>query len=78
MTTKVDITPEMQRRVSNIAQKAGRSETQVIVDALEHGHSLDWQESFLEKIRQGIAAADRGDFATEAEIDSVRQKYRPS
>ncbi|SMH39381.1 hypothetical protein [Mesorhizobium australicum] len=78
MTIKVDITPEMQRRVSDIAQKSGRSETQVIVDALEHGHSLDWQESFLAKIRHGIAAADRGDFATEAEIDRVRQKYRPS
>lgn len=78
MTIKVDITPEMQRRVTNIAQKSGLSETQVIIDALEHGHSLDWQESFHEKIRQGIAAADRGDFATEAEIDRVRQKYRPS
>jgi len=78
MNIKVDIKPEMQRRVTAIAQRTGLSESQIIAEALEHGRSLDWQERFAEKVGRGIAAADRGEFASQAEIERVRSKYRPS
>jgi len=78
MTIKVDITPEMQRRLSEIARSSRRSESQLISAALENGHALEWQERFTTRIRQGIEAADRGDFVTVREIDQVGQKYRPA
>ncbi len=76
MNIKVDITPEMQRRVAEIAQRTGLSESEIIAEALEHGRSLDWQERFAEKITRGLEAADRGEFASEADIARVRGKYR--
>lgn len=78
MNIKVDITPEMQRRVSEIAARTGLSESQIIAEALELGRSLDWQERFVERVNRGIEAADRGEFASRADIERIRSKYRPS
>lgn len=78
MNIKVDMTPEMQRRVAEIAGRTGLSESQIIAEALEHGRSLDWQERFAEKVARGIEAADRGEFASPADIERVRSKYRRS
>lgn len=78
MNIQVNIPSEMQRRVADIARRSGRSESQVIAEALEHGHSLEWQELFLERIARGIEAADRGEFATQADLDRIRHKHRQS
>lgn len=78
MNIKVEITPEMQRRVAAIAERTGLSESQIVAEALEHGHSLEWQERFADKIASGLAAADRGAFASAADIERVRSKYRPA
>ena len=78
MNIKVDINPEMQRRVAAIAEQTGLSESQIIAEALEHGRSLDWQERFAEKVVRGIEAADRGEFASPTDIERLRSKYRPS
>lgn len=78
MTTQLEITPELRARVDAIAARLGRSASEVVADALENGHSLEWQERFLDKVAAGIAAADRGEFASEADIERVRNKYRPS
>lgn len=78
MNIKVDITPETQRRVAAVAKRTGLSESQIVAEALEYGRSLDWQERFAEKVKSGIEAADRGDFASEVDIERVRKKYRPS
>lgn len=51
---------------------------QRIADALENGHPLDWQERFPEKGAKGVAAADKGEFATAAAIDRIRNKHRAS
>jgi predicted transcriptional regulator len=50
----------------------------VIADALENGHSLEWQERFLEKVAAGTADADRANFATEADLAGIVNKYRPT
>jgi predicted transcriptional regulator len=78
MTIEFEITPELQARINAIAARSTMSPSQVIADALENGHSLDWQERFLDKVAEGIAAADRGEFATAADIERVRNKYRPT
>jgi predicted transcriptional regulator len=78
MNIKVDIPADVQRRVAAIARRTGLSESEVVTEALEHGHSLDWQEQFAAKVAQGIEAADRGEFASRTDIERIRSKYRPS
>ena len=36
-----------------------------------------WQEEWSRRIEAGIDAADRGEFASQEEIDQVVNKYRP-
>lgn len=78
MTEPSKIVPELQARVDALAARAGRASHEVIADALENGHSLEWQERFIDKVMAGVAEADAGRFASTAEIDRVRHKYRPS
>jgi predicted transcriptional regulator len=78
MTMELEITPELRARIDAIAARSGLSASEVIADALENGHSLEWQERFLDKVAAGIEAADRGEFASKADIERVRNKYRPS
>ncbi|MEH3148315.1 MAG: transcriptional regulator [Methylobacterium frigidaeris] len=58
--------------------RSHRSPADIVADALEHGHSLEWQERFLDKIEIGTAQADRGEFASPAEVERVFNKYRPT
>ncbi len=77
MTIELEITPDLAERIDALAARAGVSRSQIIQDALEKGHSITWQERFVEKVKAGIEAADRGEFASNAEIDRVLNKYRP-
>lgn len=77
MTIELEITPDLAARIDALAARAGVSRSQIIQDALEKGHSITWQERFVEKVKAGIEAADRGEFASNAEIDRVLNKYRP-
>lgn len=78
MTSKLEISAELQARVESIAERSGLSAAEVIGDALQHGHSLDWQERFLDKVAQGLASASRGEFAAPDEVARVVNKYRPA
>jgi predicted transcriptional regulator len=78
MASKLEIAPELRARVDTIAARSNLTAAEVIADALEHGHSLDWQEQFLDKVAEGLAAAERGEFATPADVQRIRNKYRPS
>lgn len=75
---ELDITPELRARIDSIAARSNLSASQVIADALENGHSLEWQERFVNKVATGIVAADRGEFAEPHEIERVLNKYRPT
>lgn len=78
MAYDLRISADLQARVDDVAARAGRSADEVIADALEHGHSLEWQERFLDKVRAGIEAADAGRFGSAADVERVLTKYRPS
>lgn len=78
MTVEIDISPELRERIAAIARRTGLSETQIVAEALENGHSLEWQERFLDKVSSGIDAADRGEFATSEEITHLRNRFRLS
>ncbi len=78
MDTQVDISPELKARVQRIAAKARRPEADVIADALESGHSLEWQEAFIDKVNAGLADAERGAFAAADDMVCLVKKYRPA
>ena len=78
MAIELTLTPELRARVESIAARSTLSAAEVVADALENGHSLEWQERFIAKVANAIEAADRGDFASAAEVESVKNKYRPT
>lgn len=78
MNIKVEITDDTRRRVAALAERTGMTESEIVAAALEQGHSLAWQERFVEKIARGVAAADNGDFASASDVERVRSKYRSS
>jgi predicted transcriptional regulator len=78
MTITLDIPDGLRARVDAIAARSNLSVSEVIADALENGHSLEWQERFLEKVAAGLAEADQGEFASDTEVRAVVNKYRPA
>jgi predicted transcriptional regulator len=59
--------------LDRLAEKTDRSRASLVTEAVQDYVALNaWQ---LEKIEAGIAAADRGEFASEDEIERVRSKY---
>lgn len=76
MDMNFELSPDLKKRVETIAAQSNLSPAQIIADALENGHSLEWQERFQSQVQRGLAAAERGDFATDEEIARVRSKYR--
>ncbi len=61
------------RNLDRLAEKTERSRNWLVSQAVQEYVSVNaWQ---LERIEEGIAAADRGDFVTEAEIARVRTKF---
>ncbi len=76
MDMTLAISPELKERVQRIAAKARRPEADVIADALERGHSLDWQEAFIDKVNAGLADAEPGAFASAGEMMRLLNTYR--
>jgi predicted transcriptional regulator len=78
MKDDLTITPELRARIDAIAARSQRSASEIVAEALVEGHSLAWQEYYLDKVGAGLAAADRGDFATPEEVAQVLNRYRPT
>jgi predicted transcriptional regulator len=61
------------RDLDRLAEKTERSRNWLVSQAVQDYVSMNaWQ---IERIEEGIAAADRGDFAAEAEVARVRAKF---
>ncbi|MBX3595924.1 hypothetical protein [Sphingomonas sp.] len=69
------ISDDLERRIDALAAHSSMTRAQIIEDALAHGRSLAWHEKWLAGVREGLAEADRGEFASEEEIASVLAKY---
>ena len=78
MTITLDISDDLRARIDAIAARSNLSPAEIVADALQNGHSIDWQERFLDRVAQGVEAADRGEFASSAELTRLVNKYRPS
>ncbi|WP_294534430.1 CopG family ribbon-helix-helix protein [uncultured Rhodoblastus sp.] len=61
--------------LDRLAEKTDRSRNWLVARAVEDFVALNaWQ---VGKIEAGLAAADRGDFASDAELARVRKKFAP-
>ena len=78
MAETLKIAPTLQARVDAVAALSRRTPAEVVADALEHGHSLEWQERFVKQVRAGLDDAVAGRFAEPADFERLRRKYRPS
>ncbi len=77
MNMMLDIPQALRDRIEAIAIRSNLTASQVIADALEHGHSLEWQEHFIAQVEAGLKDADNGDFVSEGELSVLLNKYRP-
>ena len=65
---------DIRDRLDRLAGTQRRDRSFLINEAIEQYLELsDWQEA---KIRAGIEEADRGEFATEEEVEAVFAKWR--
>ncbi|WP_424814526.1 hypothetical protein [Roseococcus sp. YIM B11640] len=76
MAGEVDIPKELVSRIEALAARSNLSPSEIVADALRYGYSLDWQERFLNKVAEGIASAERGEFASPDDIMRAVNKYR--
>ncbi len=65
---------EMLAKLDALAADTDRSRSWIAAKAIESYVELNaWQ---IAKIKEGIAQADRGEFATEEELDEMFDKFR--
>ena len=78
MTTKgvftIRVSPALQDRLDAIANAIDRPRSWVVNRALEvFVASETWQ---IEEIKRGLAEADAGEFATDAEVEAAFEKWQ--
>lgn len=78
MKHKIDIPDDLSRRLDALAARSSLTRDAIIADALARGRSIAWQERWIAGVEDGIADADRGNFAAEPEITAVLGKYGPA
>ncbi|EKF58912.1 MAG: CopG family ribbon-helix-helix protein [Agrobacterium albertimagni] len=78
MRNTVQLPEDISRRIDSLVERSTLSRDQIVEDALSQGRSLAWQEQWVAGVLEGLAEADRGEFATEVEIETVLNKYGSS
>jgi RHH-type rel operon transcriptional repressor/antitoxin RelB len=73
-TLTLSVAEETVAGLEKLARETGRSADQLAQEAL--ASFVDYESWKSEKIRSAIRAADAGDFATDAEMDDVFDRYR--
>ena len=73
---EVDFTPEQQALLAQMATKAGTAPERLVTRVV--AHYLDEEAGFLAAVEKGIAAAERGEFIEEEEMDArLEAMFRP-
>jgi predicted transcriptional regulator len=68
ISVELQFTPEQQARLAQIATKAGTAPERLVTDVV--ARYLDEEARFLAAVEKGMAAADRGEFIEEKEMDA--------
>jgi predicted transcriptional regulator len=65
---QLNFTPEQQAKLEQIAARAGANPEQLVANVV--ARYLDEEARFLAAVEKGIAAAERGEFIEEEEMDA--------
>ncbi|MCE2971489.1 MAG: hypothetical protein LW847_14970 [Burkholderiales bacterium] len=63
---------QLKEQVETYSKLVGRTKSYVAMEAL--GEYLAWRSPQIEDLEEAIAAADRGEFATEEEVEALFEK----
>ncbi len=63
---EVNLTPDLQAKLSRLAAEHGRDTQALVQEAIER--FVDYDEWFLGEVEKGVAAADRGEFVEHGEV----------
>jgi predicted transcriptional regulator len=69
----VRLPAELKDQLETYAQLTGRTKSYVAMEALTD--YLSWRTPQIEDLKEAVAAADRGDFASELETAAVFARY---
>ena len=73
---EVHFTPEQQAQLAQIATKAGTAPERLVTNVVTR--YLDEEARFLAAVEKGIAAAERGEFIEEEEMDArLEAMFKP-
>jgi len=65
--------PQLKKKLDRLSSAMSRSRSFIVTEAIREYVALnDWQ---ITEIKKGIAEADRGDFASSAELDRTVRKW---
>lgn len=71
LTLRLD--PKLKKQLDRLSKAMSRSRSFVAAEAIREFVALNaWQ---IEEIKKGVAAADRGEFATDEEVDQVVKRW---
>jgi predicted transcriptional regulator len=70
---EVQLTPEQEAQLARMASKAGTNPERLAKDVLVR--YLDDEAQFLAAVERGIAAAERGEFIEEEEMDASIESH---
>ena len=74
---EVHLTPEQEARLEQIATEVGTKPERLVKDVLVR-YLDDDDARFLAAVERGVAAAERGDFIEEEEMDSrLERMFKP-
>jgi predicted transcriptional regulator len=72
---QVELTPDQQARLSNMAAAQGCAEEALVREAVDR--FLSYDEWFVREVEKGLAAADRGEFVEDEEIRKMIDSRYP-
>jgi predicted transcriptional regulator len=73
---EVHLTPEQEAQLTQMATQAGTNPERLVKDVLVR--YLDDEARFLAAVERGIAAAERGEFIEEEEMEArIERMFRP-
>jgi len=71
LTLRLD--PKLKKQLDRLSKAMSRSRSFVAAEAIREFVTLnEWQ---IEEIKKGLAEADRGEFATDEEVDAVVKRW---
>jgi predicted transcriptional regulator len=72
---EVNLTPELQAKLSRLSAEMGRDAQALVQEAIER--FVDYDEWFLREVEKGLAAADRGELIEHEDVGKLIDSRYP-